>query len=101
MRIVAGKYKRKNLITLTGDDTRPTKDMVKEAIFDTIQIKDSDFFLDLFSGSGAIGIEALSRGAYKVIFNDNNIKAVEIINNKPKKVLGWRTPAEVYMQRLK
>lgn len=86
MRIVAGKYKRKNLITLTGDDTRPTKDMVKEAIFDTIQIKDSDFFLDLFSGSGAIGIEALSRGAYKVIFNDNNIKAVEIIKKNLKSI---------------
>ena len=79
MRVVAGKYKRKNLITLEGDDTRPTKDMVKEAIFDTVLIKDTDTFLDLFAGSGAIGIEAISRGASKVVFNDSNPKAVNII----------------------
>ena len=79
MRIVAGKYKRKNLLTLETDDTRPTKDMVKEAIFDTVLIKDTDTFLDLFAGSGAIGIEAISRGASKVVFNDLNPKAVNII----------------------
>lgn len=79
MRIVAGKYKRKSLITLESNDTRPTKDMVKEAIFDTIQISDTDTFLDLFAGSGAIGIEAISRGANKVVFNDLNPKATEII----------------------
>lgn len=79
MRIVAGKYKRKNLVTLETNDTRPTKDMVKEAIFDTIQINDTDTFLDLFAGSGAIGIEAISRGALKVVFNDSNPKAVSII----------------------
>ena len=79
MRIVAGKYKRKNLVTLETDDTRPTKDMVKEAIFDTVLIKDTDTFLDLFAGSGAIGIEAISRGAAKVVFNDLNTKAVNII----------------------
>lgn len=81
MRIVAGKYKRKNLITLETNDTRPTKDMVKEAIFDTIQINEADTFLDLFAGSGAIGIEAISRGAKKVIFNDSNPKAVSIIKD--------------------
>ena len=48
MRIVAGKYKRKNLVTLETDDTRPTKDMVKEAIFDTVLIKDTDTFLDFY-----------------------------------------------------
>lgn len=79
MRIVAGKYKRKNLITLESNDTRPTKDMVKEAIFDTIQITSDDSFLDLFAGSGAIGIEAISRGANKVVFNDLNPKSVQII----------------------
>lgn len=78
MRIVSGKYKRKNLITLESNDTRPTKDMVKEAIFDTIQINEGDSLLDLFAGSGAIGIEAISRGA-KAVFNDLNPKAVTII----------------------
>lgn len=79
MRIVAGKYKRTPLITLEGDSTRPTKDMVKEALFDTLQIGYDDTFLDLFSGSGAIGIEALSRGAKKVVFNDLNKDAVKVI----------------------
>ena len=78
MRIIAGKYKRKNLLSLEGLDTRPTKDMVKEAIFDTIQISSDDNLLDLFSGSGAIGIEAISRGA-SATFNDLNPKAVDII----------------------
>ena len=86
MRIVSGKYKRTPLLSLEGDKTRPTKDMVKEALFDSIQIMSSDSFLDLFSGSGAIGIEAISRGANKVIFNDSNIDAVKIINSNLNKI---------------
>lgn len=81
MRVIAGKYKRSNLFTLDGDLTRPTKDMVKEALFSSISINDNTVFLDLFSGSGSIGIEALSRGAKDVIFNDINKDAVMIIKN--------------------
>lgn len=78
MRIIAGKYKRSNLFTLEGLDTRPTKDMVKEAMFSSIDARNTSF-LDLFSGSGSIGLEAISRGANEVIFNDNNIEAIKII----------------------
>lgn len=86
MRIIAGKYKRTPLVTLEGDLTRPTKDMVKEALFDSLQINDGDSFLDLFSGSGSIGIEAISRGAIKVIFNDFNKDAVKVIETNLRKI---------------
>lgn len=86
MRIIAGKYKRTPLVTLEGDLTRPTKDMVKEALFDSLQINDGDSFLDLFSGSGSIGIEAISRGATKVIFNDFNKDAVKVIETNLRKI---------------
>lgn len=86
MRVVAGKYKRTLLNTLEGDATRPTKDMVREALFDSIYICEGDSFLDLFSGSGAIGIEALSRGADYVVFNDINKEAIEVIESNLKKI---------------
>ena len=78
MRVVAGKYKRSTLLTLDSLATRPTKDMVKEALFSSIYVEDS-LFLDLFSGSGSIGIEALSRGAMDVVFNDLSKDAVKVI----------------------
>ena len=78
MRIISGKYKRTNLITLEGESTRPTKDMIKEALFDTLQIQSGELLLDLFAGSGAIGIETISRGG-KAEFNDLNREAVKII----------------------
>lgn len=87
MRIIAGKYKKTPLKTLDGTDiTRPTKDMVKEAVFSSIDIYSDTYFLDLFSGSGAIGLEALSRNAKEVVFNDVNKNAVKIINENLKKV---------------
>lgn len=87
MRIIAGKYKRTPLKTLDGFEiTRPTKDMVKEALFSTIQIDNESCFLDLFSGSGAIGIEALSRGCKDVVFNDVSKDACKIINANLEKV---------------
>ncbi len=87
MRIVAGKYKRTPLKTLEGDEiTRPTKDMVREALFSSISIHNETSFLDLFAGSGAIGIEALSRGAADVVFNDSNSCAVRIIEENLQKV---------------
>ncbi len=80
MRVIAGKYKRSNLETLEGMNTRPTKDMVKEALFSSINVEGC-VVLDLFSGSGAIGIEALSRGAEDVIFNDSSKDACRIIKS--------------------
>lgn len=86
MRVVAGKYKRTNLVALEGDATRPTKDMVKEALFDALQVKSGESFLDLFSGSGGIGIEAISRGCKPVIFNDINRDAIKIIETNLNKI---------------
>ena len=80
MRIISGKARGTKLYTLDGNDTRPTLDRVKEALFNIIQneIQDS-IFLDLFSGSGAIGLEAVSRGAKKAILCENSAKAINII----------------------
>ena len=81
MRVIRGTAKGKKLNSLEGLETRPTLDRVKEAVFNIIQfdIKDS-VVLDLFSGSGALGIEALSRGAKEAILCDASSKAIKIIN---------------------
>ena len=66
MRVIAGKARRLALKTVPGMETRPTTDRIKETLFNMIQDELYGIrFLDLFSGSGAIGIEALSRGARK------------------------------------
>lgn len=80
MRVISGKYKGKNLIGFNIDGTRPTMDRVKESLFGIIQnyIKDSAV-LDLFAGSGSLGIEALSNGASSCYFFDNNIELINII----------------------
>ncbi|MBR0419347.1 MAG: 16S rRNA (guanine(966)-N(2))-methyltransferase RsmD [Erysipelotrichaceae bacterium] len=92
MRIIAGKYKNTPLKTLEGKQiTRPTRGIVREALFSSIVIYSDTLFLDLFSGSGAIGIEALSRGAQDVIFNDMNPEAVKIIKANLDKVKENRT----------
>lgn len=80
MRVISGKYRGKKLITIDGNSTRPTTDRVKESIFNLIQFDISNSkVLDLFSGSGGLGIECLSRGASSVDFNDYNPKCVDII----------------------
>ena len=77
MRVIAGSARRLLLKTIEGLDTRPTTDRIKETLFNMLQPQiPGCFFLDLFSGSGAIGIEALSRGARKAVFIENNPKAV-------------------------
>lgn len=73
MRIISGKYRGRTLLEFDGQRIRPTGDKVRESLFNIIQIKipNSDF-LDLFCGTGAVGIEALSRNAKSVVFNDNS-----------------------------
>ncbi len=82
MRVIAGKCRRLQLDTIKGDKTRPTTDRIKETLFNIInnELYNVDF-LDLFAGSGQIGIEALSRGAASCVFVDNNRKAIECINS--------------------
>ncbi len=80
MRVISGKYKGKNLIGFDIDGTRPTMDRVKESLFAMIQSKiKSSTVLDLFAGSGSLGIEALSNGAKECYFIDNNIELINII----------------------
>lgn len=85
MRVIAGSAKRIQLKTLDGLDTRPTTDRIKETLFNMIAptIYDS-VFLDLFGGSGGIGIEALSRGAREAVFVENNPKAMACIKENLK-----------------
>lgn len=72
MRIISGKYKGKYIEGFDIDGTRPTKDRVKESVFGSIQNKvKNSIFLDLFAGSGSVGIEALSNGASKCYFVEN------------------------------
>lgn len=80
MRVIAGTAKRLQLKTIDTLDTRPTTDRIKETLFNMIApyLTDSSF-LDLFSGSGGIGIEALSRGAALAVFVENNAKAAACI----------------------
>ena len=80
MRVIAGTAKRIQLQTIEGMDTRPTTDRIKETLFNMISeyLADS-YFLDLFSGSGAIGIEALSRGAAHAVFVEQSRLAVGCI----------------------
>ncbi len=80
MRVIAGSARRLKLKTLDGLDTRPTQDIIKETLFNMIQMEvPGSRFLDLYAGSGSIGIEALSRGASEAVFIENNRRAVSII----------------------
>ena len=80
MRIIAGKYKGKVLTEFELGSTRPTADMIREALFDKIGLfVDGSVFLDLFAGTGAVGIEALSRNAKFCYFVDSQRDAISII----------------------
>lgn len=81
MRIVAGKYRGVILNTFDLDNVRPTTDKVREAVFSKFQFEIVDKkFLDLFGGTGAVGLEALSRGAQSVIVCDDNRDSIALIN---------------------
>lgn len=84
MRIVAGKYKGRILFSPINS-ARPTLDKVKQAIFTKLQFDiEGKNVLDLFAGSGALGIEAISRGAKSVVFVDKDYKSIEIIKKNLK-----------------
>ena len=86
MRIISGTARGTKLFTLEGETTRPTLDRVKESMFNIIQNEVlNSIFIDLFSGSGAIGLEAASRGAKKVILCDKSKQAISIINKNIEK----------------
>jgi 16S rRNA (guanine966-N2)-methyltransferase len=82
VRVVAGTARGRRLVTPPGTDTRPTSDRVREAVFNalgSLDVVTGARVLDLFAGSGALGIEALSRGASSAVFVDSSPKAIEAI----------------------
>ena len=96
MRIISGTARGTKLYTLEGKTTRPTLDRVKESLFNIIQndIEDSTV-LDLFSGSGAIGLEFLSRGAKRAVLCDSSKDAIKIIKQNVQKT-HFEEKVEVY-----
>ncbi len=94
MRVITGSARGKKLITLSGDDVRPTADRVKEALFSSIHFEiEGSTVLDLFAGSGQLGIEALSRGAAYAVFCDKNLDS---INTVKKNLLSCEFPKSSY-----
>src|SRR5438477_3003375 len=84
MRIIAGKFRSRRLHSLHGEEIRPSSDRLRETLFDVLTAGnpatlENSVWLDLFAGTGAVGIEALSRGATMVYFVDNSRPAVELI----------------------
>lgn len=94
MRIIAGKYKGVPLVSFKADHIRPTTDRVKETLFNKLMFKIEDrTVLDLFSGTGNLGLEALSRGASYVTFVEKNLKSIQILKENLAKL---RIPANEY-----
>ena len=103
MRVISGNYRGRKLNTLEGDNTRPTTDRVKESMFNLIMFDiQNNKVLDLFSGSGSLGIECVSRGAAEVTFNDNNQEAIKVIKNNLKDMKGeYKICSSDYMELLR
>ena len=80
LRIISGRFKGKKLASFKGQHVRPTSDRVREAIFDILSINwEGKEILDLFAGTGALGIEALSRGAHRLVCIENHPQALKIL----------------------
>ena len=96
MRVIAGKAKGRLLAAPKGMETRPVTAKIKEALFNIWQVQvEGSAFLDLFSGSGSIGIEAISRGAKNVVFVEKSRRAVETIK-KNIAACNFRNGYEIY-----
>ncbi|MCA9077015.1 MAG: 16S rRNA (guanine(966)-N(2))-methyltransferase RsmD [Planctomycetaceae bacterium] len=98
MRIIAGKYRRRKLLSNTGLTTRPLTDRVKEPLFERLTSRLEDARVaDVFSGTGTLGLEALSRGARSTVFIEQDSKAVELLKRNVNAIgcaddcLCWRT----------
>jgi 16S rRNA (guanine966-N2)-methyltransferase len=95
MRIISGLYKGQSLVSFNADHIRPTTDRVKETLFNLLQLylDESSIVADCFSGTGNLGIEALSRGAQHVSFIDNSTKSLQILKKNLHKI---GVPSEHY-----
>lgn len=102
MRVISGKYKGKKLDGFDIDGTRPTMDRVKESMFASIQnYINGSVVLDLFAGSGSLGIEALSNGAKECTFVDNNKIVYEILKKNTNGIEGATIIKDEYQNVLK
>lgn len=106
MRVVGGTAKGRKLEAVPGSGTRPILDRVKTALFDILRPELGDsIILDLFAGSGSVGIEALSQGASRCTFIDNSAKAIQTIHNNliktdlSSQASVYRSDAFVFLQR--
>lgn len=98
MRIIAGQFKGHRLVAFKANHIRPTTDRVKETIFNKIQSTiPGAIVLDLFSGTGSLGLEALSRGAESIQFVDSHSKSIQILNQNVDK-LGVRGSVSITKQ---
>jgi 16S rRNA (guanine966-N2)-methyltransferase len=99
MRIIAGEFRSRVLKSLPGMDVRPTPDRLREALFSILAPRiGGALFVDLYAGTGAVGIEALSRGAERAIFVENNKDALEVIRLNLKS-LGLENRGRVWQGR--
>ncbi len=100
MRIIAGRFRHRQLLTNAGLVTRPITDRVKESLFQRLEpLLEESRVVDIFAGTGTLGLEALSRGARSVVFIENDRKAIELLKQNVAKlgvqedVLCWQTDA--------
>jgi len=104
MRVIAGKYRSRPLRSLRGMDTRPTSDRLRETLFNVLtagnpSALEGSVWLDLFAGTGAVGIEALSRGAKDVYFVENSAPAAESIRRNLRS-LGITVGCTIFQEEL-
>jgi 16S rRNA (guanine(966)-N(2))-methyltransferase RsmD len=101
MRVIGGEFRSRVLKSLPGFDTRPTPDRLRETLFDILAAQvEGVVFADIYAGTGAVGIEALSRGAIRAIFVEQNRAAVAVIHDNLR-ALGIDSNAQVRQQPAK
>lgn len=99
MRVIAGEFRSRRLKTLPGLNTRPTPDRLRETLFNVLSPRIADcVFMDIYAGTGAVGIEALSRGARRAIFIEKNRAAVGVIRENLA-ALGLASRSEVFTSK--
>jgi 16S rRNA (guanine966-N2)-methyltransferase len=99
LRVIGGEFRSRRLKTIRGVETRPTPDRLRESLFDILAPRIRDcVFLDAYAGTGAVGIEALSRGARRAIIVEKNPAAVAVIRDNLA-ALGMENRAEVYTSK--
>ena len=100
MRVIAGSARSIPLIAPSGNNTRPTTDKIKETLFNILQYDvQGAVFYDIFAGSGAIGIEALSRGAERAVFVDTSRDAINCITANVKKCMFTASQLSAYFKK--